>query len=215
MTDSSGSVVSTQSYDSFGVPSGPIASGYGFTGQSWDVETGLYYYRARYYDPTLGRFISRDPAEWGDGTMNWGAGNINWTTKDPARFVGGLNLYAYVDNDPQNKVDPTGLGPWDFAQCLARPFSDLLICLLEEVPRLRHGPLGDNTNGDGFDLFPPSGPEPSDLPPMCPNQETAAKKKYECNPCLCRLGDHTSSFGKTSHLQCVTYCQGYDEMICK
>lgn len=44
------------------------------------------YYRARYYDPKIGRFIS----------------------EDPIRFDGGLNLYAYVDNNPVNFFDPTG-----------------------------------------------------------------------------------------------------------
>src|SRR5262249_55223599 len=49
----------------------------------------LYYYRARYYSPRSGRFISEDPAE----------------------FSGGLNLYAYVGDTPTNLVDPFGLRP--------------------------------------------------------------------------------------------------------
>ncbi len=57
------------------------------TGREWDPETGLYYYRARYYDPRLGRFIS----------------------EDPIRFAGGNNFYAYVYGDPVNLVDPLGL----------------------------------------------------------------------------------------------------------
>jgi len=80
--------------------------GTGLRGQPWGRGDGLYYYRARYYDPALGRFISRDPAEWGDGTTNWGAGDINWTTKDPTRFHGGLDLYAYVDNNPCQQDRP-------------------------------------------------------------------------------------------------------------
>ena len=59
---------------------------YGFTGREPDA-TGLIYYRARYYDPTLGRFISRDPAGMPDG----------------------INRYAYVENDPVNLIDPSGL----------------------------------------------------------------------------------------------------------
>ena len=52
------------------------------------------YYRARYYDPKLGRFLSEDPIRW----------------------FGGINLYPYVDNNPTNFVDPTGLlkGPDPF-----------------------------------------------------------------------------------------------------
>ena len=51
-----------------------------FTGREWDSETGLYYYRARYYDPRIGRFIS----------------------EDPIRFRGGMNFYSYVLNNPVN-----------------------------------------------------------------------------------------------------------------
>lgn len=58
------------------------------TGREWDKETGLYYYRARYYDPMEGRFLS----------------------KDPESFAGGdANLYGYVLNNPINYTDSTGL----------------------------------------------------------------------------------------------------------
>jgi RHS repeat-associated protein len=61
--------------------------GYAFTGREWDPEIGLYYYRARYYDPRLGRFIS----------------------EDPIGFAGGVDQYAYVGNQPVNGWDPLGL----------------------------------------------------------------------------------------------------------
>lgn len=48
--------------------------------------TGLYYYRARYYHPTLSRFISEDPIE----------------------YAAGANVYAYVGGDPVRRVDPYG-----------------------------------------------------------------------------------------------------------
>jgi RHS repeat-associated protein len=57
------------------------------TGREFDKETGLYYYRARYYDPMEGRFIS----------------------KDPIGFDGGdVNLYGYVQNNTINNTDPNG-----------------------------------------------------------------------------------------------------------
>ena len=58
-----------------------------FTGRRFDSETGLYYYRARYYSPQLRRFIE----------------------PDPIGFAGGMNLYAYVGNDPGNATDLYGL----------------------------------------------------------------------------------------------------------
>lgn len=61
---------------------------YAFTGREWDKETGLHYYRARYYSPTQGRFISRDPIG----------------------IVGGdYNLYRYVNNSVQSRKDSSGL----------------------------------------------------------------------------------------------------------
>jgi RHS repeat-associated protein len=58
-----------------------------YTGREWDPETGLYYYRARYYDPKVGRFIS----------------------EDPIGFRGGVNFYSYVGGNPINRLDPFGL----------------------------------------------------------------------------------------------------------
>uniref|UniRef100_UPI0010F62F92 RHS repeat-associated core domain-containing protein n=1 Tax=Chitinivorax sp. B TaxID=2502235 RepID=UPI0010F62F92 len=59
---------------------------YGYTGREPDV-AGLIYYRARWYDPSIGRF----------------------TQRDPSGLAGGLNPYAYVDGDPINLIDPSGL----------------------------------------------------------------------------------------------------------
>src|SRR2546425_5548212 len=61
MTDSASAVVSSRRYDAFGNFELGAANGYGFTGREWESATGLYYYRARYYDPKSGRFISEDP----------------------------------------------------------------------------------------------------------------------------------------------------------
>jgi len=90
ITNSSKAVVNTYTYDSFGnvTQTGTLNQPYAYTGREYDSETGLYYYRARYYDPKIGRFIS----------------------KDPIGFAGGdVNLYAYVLNNPINRIDPFGL----------------------------------------------------------------------------------------------------------
>ena len=60
---------------------------YMFTGRRYDSETGLYYYRMRYYSPDLGRFLQPDPIGYADG----------------------MNIYAYVGNNPLNFIDPWGL----------------------------------------------------------------------------------------------------------
>jgi RHS repeat-associated protein len=90
ITNAAKSVVQSYSYDSFGMvkPSTAFRNSFTYTAREWDRETGLYYYRARYYDPMVGRFIS----------------------KDPIGFAGGdVNLYGYVQNNPVNQTDPTGL----------------------------------------------------------------------------------------------------------
>jgi RHS repeat-associated protein len=90
ITDSAQAIVNTYNYDNFGnmTQTGTLTQPFTYTGREWDKETGLYYYRARYYDPMEGRFIQ----------------------KDPLSFAGGdVNLYGYVQNNPVNFIDPTGL----------------------------------------------------------------------------------------------------------
>jgi len=93
LTDEAGQVVQTYEYDSFGKitnQTGSIRNPFTFTGREYDEETTLYYYRARYYDPNAGRFL----------------------TKDPIGFAGGdVNLYRMVVNNPVNYRDPLGLWP--------------------------------------------------------------------------------------------------------
>jgi len=87
-TDSLGAPTLTRQYDPWGnLIQGSTTGGYAFTGREWDAEAALYYYRARYYDPKTGRFISADPAGLGVDR----------------------NLYAYVGNSPVTASDPLGL----------------------------------------------------------------------------------------------------------
>ena len=85
-TNGSGVVVNTLRYDAWGNLESGARDGYAFTGREWDPETGLYYYRARYFDPQAGHFISQDPAGLADGP----------------------NLYLYVQGNPTSYADPTG-----------------------------------------------------------------------------------------------------------
>ena len=84
-TNALGSVVSGVTYDSWGVIDGAVGE-HGFTARDWDAAVGLYFYRARYYDPSLGRFVS----------------------EDPIRSRGGLNFYQYVHDNPVLLRDPLG-----------------------------------------------------------------------------------------------------------
>jgi RHS repeat-associated protein len=85
-TSSAGSIVNQYSYMPWG-ESAALSSGFGYAGYRYDAETGLYYVRARYYDPRLGRFLEPDPLGQAPG----------------------LNIYAYTGGDPLNLTDPLGL----------------------------------------------------------------------------------------------------------
>lgn len=86
VTNGSGAALAINTYDEYGVPAAGNLGRFQYTGQTWIAELGLYYYKARFYSPTLGRFLQTDPIGYGDG----------------------LNWYAYVGNDPLNRRDPTG-----------------------------------------------------------------------------------------------------------
>jgi RHS repeat-associated protein len=90
LSNSAGAVANTYTYDSFGnltASTGSLSNRFQFTGRELDSETGIYYYRARYFDSSMGRFLSEDPLE----------------------LDGGIDFYTYVDNDPVDLDDPTGL----------------------------------------------------------------------------------------------------------
>jgi len=85
-----GALANTYTYDIFGnlaASTGTLTNPFRYTGREFDSESGLYFYRSRYFDPIAGRFVS----------------------EDSIRFEGGIDFYEYVDNSPVNEFDPLGM----------------------------------------------------------------------------------------------------------
>ena len=90
LTSTSATIAASFGYDAFGnlsTSSGSLTNPFRYTAREFDPESGLYYYRPRYYFPAEGRFVS----------------------EDPARFKGDLNFYQYARNNPVLFTDSLGL----------------------------------------------------------------------------------------------------------
>lgn len=87
LTNASGAQYAINTYNEYGLPAAGNVGRFQYTGQTWLSEIGMYYYKARLYNPAIGRFMQTDPEGYGDG----------------------LNWYAYAHNDPINVTDPSGM----------------------------------------------------------------------------------------------------------
>jgi len=145
LTDDAGRVVASYDYEAFGVTTispGAVPSPFGFTAREYDAGVDLYFYRARFYDPGLGRFLTRDA--------------IAGHRLDPLS----LNPYVYVLNNPLRYVDPLGasvVGPYGPIDTLdsSRPPVKL------GAPPPEPGLLGQFRPDTGTEIF--AGPHVNDV----------------------------------------------------
>jgi RHS repeat-associated protein len=155
LSTGTGALVQTYGYDSFGKQtssSGSLTNSFQYAAREFDAETNLYYYRNRYYDPGIGRFIS----------------------EDPIGFEGGINPYAYANNEPVLFLDPFGTSTEGATQTIG----DLLSWLRGANPIINH--VEDPATGDL-----------SNTPGMQDIRDQYKKKGCNYSPFICNNYQYT------------------------
>jgi len=161
LTNANGQIANRYDYDSYGqrqtvIESLPLQP-YGWKGREWIPGPNIYYNRARFYDPVLGRFMSRDPIGYGGG---------DW------------NQYSFAWNNPRNWNDPSGLsaieaGGFAAAALTPAPAYAAVGCALSSLFFGLALDIADysnvQSNGScGATGTPPSPPQPPPPPPPPP-----------------------------------------------
>ena len=165
MTNDSNAVVNQQRYTPWGETDSSQPYSYneynpvGFTGREWDAETKLYFYRARYYDPQLGRFLS----------------------EDPIGLAGGINPYAYAANDPVNNKDPYGLDGCSADENKEPCEIPGVVAKGKKSPGSGGGPTSDPAPNNPSDR---GNGQPDSGGGGCPGCKKAAKAVTEWNECV-------------------------------
>jgi RHS repeat-associated protein len=141
LTTPAGAVAATYTYNSFGLQTngtGNATNWFRYTARQFDSDTALYYYRARYYDPTTGRFIS----------------------EDPIRLAGGINVYRYAKANPTNLIDPSGLSAINIlvipGTTTATTTQGILVVQVDGITKFQGNSLEPSgTDPNGGRLLPP------------------------------------------------------------
>ena len=196
-----GHALQQNSYDEYGIPAPGNRGRFQYTGQAWLPELGLYYYKARMYSPTLGRFLQTDPIGYADG-LDW----YDYAHGDPVNFTDPLGLMRYhcdshghcTDSsghpvDPKTKLNPGDTVTYGNGTYTEESGGNFTITRLLNAPGVRLNAVGNLPNdrdhgcpaGTTYKAMTPDGPNcqapPVPMPPKPMNAPAEQnRKEYLC-----------------------------------